>query len=88
MYKRLSKFKIYDTIETEKKFKLFSDFYLPISIIKKTNKELEERQKTYTIEEAKQLGIKQLQEELDKEIENKNSIVNKNINAYERKRWS
>ena len=29
-YKMLSKFKIYDTIETENKFKIFSDFYLPI----------------------------------------------------------
>lgn len=88
LYKRLSKFEIYDTIETEKKFKLFSDFYLPISIIKKTNKELEEKQKVYTIEEAKTIGIEELQEELGKEIENKDSIVNKNINTYERKRWS
>lgn len=87
LYKRLSKFEIYDTIETEKNLKLFSDFYLPISIIKKTNKELEEKQKIYTIEEAKTVGIEELQEELEKEIENKDSIVNKNINTYERKRW-
>lgn len=88
LYKKLSKFEIYDTIETEKKIKLFSDFYLPISIIKKINKELKEQQKTYTIEEAKTVGIEELQEELGKEIENKDSIVNKNINTYERRRWS
>ncbi len=81
--KKLSKFKIYDTIETENKLKLFSDFYLPISIIKTTNKEEEEIQKTYNVEEAKNLGIQQLQEELDKEIVDKEKIVNKNINIYE-----
>lgn len=35
------------------------------------------------MEEAKTVGIKELQEELDKEIENKENIVNKNINTYE-----
>ena len=40
-YKTLSKFKIYDTIEEEKKFKIFSDLYLPISVIKRTNEEME-----------------------------------------------
>ena len=82
-YKNLSNFKIYDTIETENKIKIFSDFYLPISLLKKTNKELEEVQKKYNIEEAKALGIEELQKELDEEIENKDKIVNKNINTYE-----
>ena len=86
-YKRLSKFKIYDTIEAENKIKIFSDFYLPISVIKKTNKELKEEQKKYTLEEAKNKGIQDLQNELDNEIEDKNSIVNRNINTYERRRW-
>ena len=81
--KKLSKFKIYDTIETENKFKIFSDFYLPISFVKKINKEQEKVQKKYSLEEAKTVGIKELQEELDKEIENKENIVNKNINTYE-----
>ena len=81
--KKYSKFKIYDTIETESKIKLFSDFYLPISIIKTTYKEQEEVQKTYTVEEAKNIGINELEEELEKEIENKDNIVNKNINTYE-----
>ena len=38
-YKTLSKFEIYDTIETEKKFKIFSNLYLPISITKITNQD-------------------------------------------------
>ena len=82
--KRLSKFQIYDTIDEEKKFKIFSDFYLPISLIKTTNKEIEEEQKKYNIEEAKELGIKELQEELEQEIEDKEKIVNKIINTYEK----
>ena len=82
--KRLSKFEIYDTIDTEKKIKIFSDFYLPISLVKITNKEIKEEQKNYTIEEAKNIGIQELQEELDNEIENKENIVNKIINTYEK----
>lgn len=87
LYKKLSKFEIYDTIEAENKIRLFSDFYLPISILKKTNKELKEEQKLYTLEETKNKGIEELQNELDNEIEDKNSIVNKNINTYERRGW-
>ena len=81
--KRLSKFKIYDTIETENKIKLFSDFYLPISVIKTTNKEIEKIQKQYQLEETKNIGVQQLQEELDDEIVDKEKIVNKIINTYE-----
>ena len=88
LYKKLSKFEIYDTIEAENKIRLFSDFYLPISIVKKTNKELKESKRRYTLEEAKNKGIEELQNDLDNEIEDKNSIVNKNINTYERRRWS
>lgn len=83
LHKKLSKFKIYDTIEAESKLKLFSDFYLPISIVKKTNKELQEVEKNYEVEEAKNLGIQELQQELEQEIQDKEKIVNKNINTYE-----
>ncbi len=51
--KKLSKFKIYDTIEKENKIKLFSDLYLPISLIKTTYQELEEINKNYNLEAAK-----------------------------------
>ena len=57
--KKLSKFKIYDTINAEKKFKIFSDFYLPISITKTTYKEQKNVEKTYQVEEAKEQGIKE-----------------------------
>ena len=81
--KRLSNFKIYDTIETEKKMKLFSDFYLPISVVKEMNEEEKEVKKTYSKEEAKELGIEELEKEMEQKIENKNQIVNKSINTHE-----
>ena len=81
--KKLSKFKIYDTINAEKKFKIFSDFYLPISITKTTYKEQKNVEKTYQVEEAKEQGIKELEESIEKEIENKQNILNKNINVYQ-----
>ncbi len=84
LHKGVSKFKIYDTIETENKMKLFSDFYLPISIIKTTYKEIEEAPKTYNMEEAKNIGVEELEKELNQEIENKDAIVNKNINTYQK----
>jgi len=81
--KRVSKFEIYDTISSENKVKIFSDFYLPISIVKTTNKQVEELQKEYSVEEAKNIGVEELQNELENEIENKEKIVNKIINTYE-----
>lgn len=83
LHKGVSKFKIYDTISVEKKFKIFSDFYLPISIEKIMYKEQENKEKIYSVEEAKKLGIEELEKELDEEIQNKENIVNKNINTYE-----
>ena len=83
LHKGVSKFKIYDTISVEKKFKIFSDFYLPISIEKITYKEQENKEKIYSVEEAKKLGIEELEKKLDEEIQNKENIVNKNINTYE-----
>ena len=82
--KRVSKFQIYDTIDSENKFKIFSDFYLPVSLVKTTNKEIQEEQKIYTTEEAKNIGIQELQEKLDRKIDNKEKIVNKIINTYEK----
>ena len=82
--KKYSKFENYDTIETDSKFRIFSDFYLPISVVKTTFKEKENYTQKYTLEEAKTLGIEELQEELKKEIKDEKKIVNKNINTYEK----
>ena len=80
-YKTLSKFKIYDTIEEEKKFKIFSNLYLPISIIKITNEELEKISKEYTIEELTEKGTKQLEEQIELEIKEKENILRKECNS-------
>ena len=81
--KGVSKFKFYDTIETENKIRLFSNFYLPISVVKTTYQQYEEIEKTYSVEEIKAIGIQEIEKELESQIENKENIVNKNINTYE-----
>lgn len=82
-YKTLSKFKKYDTIEEIKKIKLFSDFYLPFEIIKKTNFELTENEIVYSKEDAKQKAIENAKNSLDEKIEDKNNILNTYINYNE-----
>ena len=82
LYKTLSKFKNYDTINESKKLMLFSNFYLPIEIIKTTNYEYEKQNKTYTEEELVENATKQLEEQLVKEIESKENILNKHVNVY------
>ena len=81
LFKRLPKFEKYDTIETEKKLKIFSNFYLPIELIQITYKEKLESQITYGIEEAKNIGRKKAEEELQNEINNTN-VLQKYENAY------
>ena len=85
-YKTLSKFKIYDTIEEEKKFKIFSNLYLPISVTQITNEELENNSKEYTIEEATEKGTKQLEEQIEAEIEEKQNILRKKCRSCRNRR--
>lgn len=73
--KKLSKFELYDTIETEKKLKLFSNFYLPISTIITSYKETKKEQKTYNLEEATEIGKQELEQELENEITNKENML-------------
>ena len=68
--KRLPNFKKYDTIETNKKLKLFSNFYLPIELKKITYKEKNLKYKKYTEEE---LSTK-LQEEIKTKLLKENKI--------------
>ena len=79
-HKRIPNFKKYDTIETTEKLKLFSNFYLPIEIIKYEYKEYNEVPVIHSVEESKQIGIEKAEEELKKEIENK-EITDKKINV-------
>lgn len=81
--KSLPKFKKYDTIYEDKKLKLFSDFYLPISLGISTYYELEEKQNLYTREEAIKLLTEKLKSELSEEIKDKESINDIQVNTSE-----
>lgn len=81
--KRLSKFENYDTIEETKKLKLFSNFYLPIGIVKTTYKEYQNIEITHTTEEAKTIGIERAKDKLNAQVENTNNITDEQINVKE-----
>ena len=85
-YKTLSKFKIYDTIEEEKKFRIFSNLYLPISVTKIINEEMEKNSKEYTIEEATEKGTKKLEEQIESQIEEKQNILRKKCKCKRNRR--
>ena len=73
--KKLSKFELYDTIKTENKIKIFSNLFLPISVIKTTYQELEKTEKEYDDEEIINIGKKELEQELENEISHKENIL-------------
>lgn len=81
--KKLSKFENYDTISTNNKLKIFSNFYFPIQIQTITYKETKNEKANYTKQEAKQILTEKLKEELKKEIVEPENIVNTQINCKE-----
>lgn len=83
LLKRLPKFENYDTINENKKLKIFSNFYLPIEYGKNTYKEQTKKNITYSKEEAKNILIEKLEKELKEEIENTDNIVNTQMNFKE-----
>ena len=82
LFKTLSKFEKYDTINENKKIILFSNFYLPIEVVKITNKEYVLQDVTYTNEEQIQILTEKLKKELLEEIGEQKNIVNVNVNTY------
>lgn len=78
--KGVPKFEKYDTMNTDKKLKIFSNFYFPIEICKTTYKEVETSQITYTKEEAKEILQKKIEEELKGEISVLENIINIQVN--------
>ena len=83
LYKTLPNFQKYDKINTEKKLKLFSDFYLPITLGISTFYELEEEKLNLTPKEAEEILVQKLKNELSEEIENKDNIQDIKINTHE-----
>ena len=73
--KRLPKFKKYDTIEANKKIKLFSNFYIPVEFVKTTYTEKNLKRKSYTIEELSN----ELQNKLRNELLKENNISEEDL---------
>ena len=80
-YKRLSKFEKYDTIYTEKKLKLFPNFYLPINLIFFTNYEINEVEQLNNYDKAKTYGEQEIKAEMDTLIEGE--IINNTTDVIE-----
>lgn len=86
-YKTLSKFKNYDTIKADSKIKILNDYYLPISIIKSQNFELEEQQIIYTQEEAKNIGIQENKKILEEQVGVNANIIEEYVNTNENEEY-
>lgn len=82
-YKTLSKFEIYDTIKTEKKLKISSNFYLPIKVVINTNYEVTKEEQVLTKDEAKNQAIDEARKKLKEQIGNEENFVNEYINTNE-----
>lgn len=79
-YKTLSNFENYDTISEEEKLSIFSNFYLPLQIIKTTNYEKVIKDVKYEENELKTKIIQELEEELKSEIGENKNVINKYVN--------
>lgn len=82
--KRLSNFENYDTIYSNHRIKLFSNFYLPIEVKKTEYKEIKSELVEYSENELKDKLEKDIEEELEKEYkisdyENKTKDVEVNL---------
>ena len=86
-YKTLSKFKIYDTIYTEKNLKIFSNFYLPISVVEITNKEQVKETQKYSKEEVIELGKEKLSKAIEEDIANKENILGVTVDTEEQENF-
>ena len=81
LYKSIPKFENYDTINENKKLKLFSNFYLPITLQKNIYIEVKCKQVTYGKVELQNLLVSELEKEFEKE--NIKNITNKIVNVHQ-----
>lgn len=82
-YKSLSKFENYDTMYTNNKLKIFSDFYIPVEVTSYNNYEIKYKEVEYSTEEAKEMAKKVAEEKLLEQIENKDNVKNVTVNYTE-----
>ena len=71
----------YDTIETCNSVKIFSNFYLPIELVKITNSEIVEKQITYGTEEAKQLSVQKACKKIEEKLQDNPEVLQKYVNT-------
>lgn len=81
LFKTLSKFEKYDTIRKIKKFKLTSNFYLPVQIIVNENVEKEISNVTYNKSEATEIGMENAKSRLNEQV--KQNVLNTYVNTNE-----
>lgn len=81
LFKRVSKFKKYDTIETIKSLRLSSNFYLPIKFVIYDSFEVEEIKKYNDFETAKTNGELTAKRKLDEKI--KGELINSDTKITE-----
>ena len=83
-YNSISKYQYFEQKTKEKNLRLTNNFYLPISIIKITNNEQIKETKSYTLQEAINLGAVELSDKIEQEISNKGTIVDKIVEKEEK----
>lgn len=83
LFKTLPNFEKYDTINEEKKIKIFSDFYLPITLGISTYYELQEEKINLNVTEAKNILTEKLKHEVSEGIDNKENIRDIQVNTKE-----
>jgi len=84
LYKNISKYEFYITEVNQKKIKISKNFYLPISITKRTNLEQTKEVKEYSLEEAIEIATKDLAKDFENELSNKESIIDKNVKTIQK----
>ena len=80
LYKVLSKFENYDTINENKKLSLFHNFYLPIEIMEQENLEKIYYEVKYTKEELKNKSIHTLEAKIKEQIPENAKVLSKYVN--------
>lgn len=83
LYKTLSNFEFYDTINENYKINLFGKFYLPIELIRVQNNEYTKEEKYYSYEEAIQKGLEDARNDLNKYLNADSTLLREIINTYE-----
>ena len=85
LYKSIPNFEKYDTISENKKFKILSNFYLPITLMQDTYQEMKTEKITYGKQELQNILINELEEEFQKEHSQDDTITNKIVNVYQKR---